>query len=281
MAKETHLQRTAQEPRDESLHTTTITHIHQPTPTIRIFHLSPPPTSPIKFLPGQWLDLHAPDLPSPGGFTITSPPSTPHLELAIQLSPQNPVAAYLWQDPPSSLLGTSVYVRVGGSFTWPPPPSVRDGLRKVVFVAGGVGINPLVSMLSSFGEEERGLEVYFFYSLRDPGEGREAGGMLFLERVAGVFERGGVRGGLRLFLTSGEGGGEGVLPWSGGEGLVYERRRMTVGDVAEVVGGDKGAAVVYVCGVPGMTDGFVEGLTGTGEGGLGMERERVLFEKWW
>jgi hypothetical protein len=45
------------------------------------------------------------------------------------------------------------------------------------------------------------------------------------------------------------------------------------------VGGEKDAAVVYVCGPPGMTDEFVEGLVG--EGGLGMERERVLFEKWW
>lgn len=153
-------------------------------------------------------------------------------------------------------------------------------LRKVVFVAGGVGVNPLVSMLSSLGREGRGFEVYFFYSMRDPGEGRrEAGRMLLLERVAGVFGGGEVKGGLRLFLTSPEGdGGRGVLPWSGGE-LGFERRRMTVGDVAEVVGEDKGAAVVYVCGVPRMTDEFVKGLTG--EGGLGMEKERVLFEKWW
>lgn len=153
-------------------------------------------------------------------------------------------------------------------------------LRKVVFVAGGVGVNPLVSMLSSLGRGERGLEVYFFYSMRDPGEGRrEAGRMLFLERVAGVFEGGKVKGGLRLFLTSPEGdGGRGVLPWSEGE-LGFERRRMTVGDVAEVIREDKKAAVVYVCGVPQMTDEFVEGLTG--EGGFGMEKERVLFEKWW
>ncbi|KAK0752186.1 hypothetical protein B0T18DRAFT_458585, partial [Schizothecium vesticola] len=210
------------------------------------------------------------------------PPSTPHLELAIQHSPQNPVAAFLWQHPASSLLGTPIAVRVGGSFTWPPPPPVLElKLRKVVFVAGGVGVNPLVSMLCSLGERERGLEVYFFYSMRDPGEGwREAGRMLFLERVAGVFEGGRVKGGLRLFLTPKDGGGgRGVLPWSGGEDLGFEKRRVTVGDVAEVIGGDKGAAVVYVCGVPQMTDEFVEGLTG--DGGLGMERERVLFEKWW
>jgi NAD(P)H-flavin reductase len=54
---------------------------------------------------------------------------------------------------------------------------------------------------------------------------------------------------------------------------------MTVGDVEEAVGEDKAAAVVYVCGVPGMTDEFVEALVSPD--GFGMDPERVLFEKWW
>lgn len=291
----------------QTLHKTTITHICQLTPSIRILHLNPTDNIPINVRPPTPSTLVSPKPtspsnppptvpprpmarpprpahPPPGGFTITSAPSLAYLELAIQRSPSNPVAAFLWQDPVSSLLGTPISVRVGGSFTWPPSPAVLEEpkLRKVVFVAGGVGVNPLVSMLSFLGEMERGrgFEVSFFYSMRDPGEGRrEAGKMLFLERVAGAFEGGEVKGGLRLFLTSPEGdGGRGMLPWSRGE-LEFEKRRMTVGDVAEVIGEDKGVAVVYVCGVPQMTDEFVEGLTG--EGGLGMEKERVLFEKWW
>lgn len=39
--------------------------------------------------------------------------------------------------------------------------------------------------------------------------------------------------------------------------------------------------MVYVCGVPGMTDEFVRALVAPAPGGFGMEERRVLFEKWW
>ena len=76
-----------------------------------------------------------------------------YLELAVQRSPDNPPAAWLWQEEGygdgggvEQLLGTELGVRVGGSFVWPPPGVNVRALRKVVFVAGGVGVNPLVSM---------------------------------------------------------------------------------------------------------------------------------------
>lgn len=93
------------------------------------------------------MDLHIPHLDRPGGFTITSIPTeaepTPlrdgYLELAIQDSPQNPPAAWLWQ-PEQDILGKDLLVRVGGSFVWPPPRLAVNSVKKVVFVAGGVGI---------------------------------------------------------------------------------------------------------------------------------------------
>jgi hypothetical protein len=110
--------------------------------------------------------------------------------------------------------------------------------------------------------------------------------VLFLERIVGLFESGRIKGGLRLFLTGGgtagdgEGeGGKGVVTCSGGVDVPFLRRRMTVGDVEDAVGRDKEAALVYVCGVPGMTDEFVDALVSPE--GFGMERGRVLFEKWW
>ena len=85
-----------------------------------------------------------PGVPDAGGFTITSTPrdaqgSEGHLELAIQRSPRNPPAAWLWQDK-EAIEGRPLRIRVGGNFVW--PPSVRDihSIDKVVFVAGGVGI---------------------------------------------------------------------------------------------------------------------------------------------
>ncbi len=146
-----------------------------------------------------------------------------------------------------------------------------------------MGINPLVSMLSYIGEQSGlGVEVRVLYGVKDPGvcEG-EGERVLFLERMAGLFESGRVKGGLRLFLT---GGGDptvsgDVVRCSSGVEVPFARRRITLGDVEEAVGGDKEASVVYVCGVPSMTDEFVEALVSPE--GFGMEKRRVLFEKWW
>lgn len=95
-----------------------------------------------QFLPGQWLDVFVPGISKPGGFTITSAPSKaqtgpvspasaaaptppnlpeePYLELAVQKSPDNPPAHYLWR-PAGDILDSELRVRVGGSFVWPPP----------------------------------------------------------------------------------------------------------------------------------------------------------------
>ncbi|KAL2019620.1 hypothetical protein VTK56DRAFT_9435 [Thermocarpiscus australiensis] len=330
MSKEGHIERTANEPREPSLHRLTISHIAEITPNIRLFRLEIPPDDTIKFLPGQWVDLYPPaeaNIPKPGGFTITSSPSRalspssspqeenpfPYIELAVQASPSNPAAAYLFQPAPQ-LLHTPVTVRVGGSFVFPPPPSLQEDddddassssaaaaagsvgvhnqrrLRRVVLVAGGMGVNPLVSMLSWIAEQGPGecdFEVRVLYSVRDPSPGggmlpRDAGGVLFLERIVRAFESGRVRGRVRLFLTgtasSSSGDGDDVVR-CGGVDVPFLRRRMTVRDVEEAVGRDKEAAVVYICGVPSMTDEFVQALVSPE--GLGMEKRRVLFEKWW
>ena len=97
-------------------------------------------------MPGQWLDTFIPGLPKAGGFTITSTPtqarpskhSAPYLELAIQKS-SNPPAQWLWQ-PQNDILGSQLVVRVGGSFTWPPPHLKVSAIDRLVLVAGGVGI---------------------------------------------------------------------------------------------------------------------------------------------
>ncbi|KAI1420485.1 hypothetical protein F5Y12DRAFT_113388 [Xylaria sp. FL1777] len=396
-SKADHLDRTAAEPRDKLLHTVILEHREEVNNTTRIFHLGIPRDSPpIRFLPGQWLDVYVPGVEKAGGFTITSTPrearlahpSTepedagetsprdkpagengkatrgkggPYLELAVQRSPENPPAAWLWQEAdsstvdggisspthsstnPSSIIGRELRVRVGGGFVWPPPGVNVRALRRAVFVAGGVGVNPLVSMLCSLASAAApasrpsaaggDLEVRFLYSVKDPalpGVGGPNGGkkyrnaknVLFLERIARVFRQGLVKGRLELFLTGrdagtadvegGRGGEEGgtrtskdgngdgdaeneiiVCGGDAGNGdrgdggkddftIPFHPRRCTVADDVATAVGNPRFAVVYVCGVPTMTDEFVTKLTSRGaEGGLGMEPHRVLCEKWW
>lgn len=151
-----------------------------------------------QFLPGQWLDVYVPGVPKAGGFTITSTPSRArgrrtsalstesaavtaageevgggggepgayayaYLELAVQKSPENPPAAWLWQEE-GTILDKELRVRVGGGFVWPPPGiNVRSSLRKAVFVAGGVGVNPLMSMRELSRCFRREVCLLFFF----------------------------------------------------------------------------------------------------------------------
>ncbi|KAF8541275.1 hypothetical protein BDD12DRAFT_908819 [Trichophaea hybrida] len=158
-----HSIRTSTHPRSPTLHTATITHIRTPSPHLRQILLSSP--SPIPHKPGQWIDLHLPDLPQPGGFTITSPPSSPTLSLSIRAAPENPAAAWLWQKY-EDVLGKEVKVRVGGAFVFPPPGVERGGVERVVMLAGGVGVNPFLSMVGwgggvGGGEVLRGVVEVF------------------------------------------------------------------------------------------------------------------------
>ncbi|KAI1497138.1 NADH-cytochrome b-5 reductase [Biscogniauxia marginata] len=298
-SKSDHLERTATEPRDKSLNTVVLRQINEVNDTIRLFRLEVPKEAPpIRFLPGQWLDVFVPGVEEAGGFTITSTPaeargtavpeSRPgYLGLAVQKSPDNPPAAWLWQDA-DSIVGSELRIRVGGSFVWPPPGINIRSLRRVVFIAGGVGINPLMSMLASLASgggdgHQYPFEVNFLYSVKDPGEqGRkEASRVLFLERLASIYGEGKLRGQLRLFLTGGSGSGgqvDGVISFQGGE-VAFSGRRITIDDVAAAAGDatERRFAVVYACGVPSMTDEFVHKLTDE----LGMEPHRVLCEKWW
>jgi hypothetical protein len=82
-------------------------------------------------------------IPQAGGFTITSTPEDlkreGYLELAIQRSPNNPPAAWLWQKQ-DKIEGSELLIRAGGNFVWPPPGIDINTIQNLVFVAGGVGI---------------------------------------------------------------------------------------------------------------------------------------------
>lgn len=126
------------------------------------------------------------------------------------------------------------------------------------------------------------FDVEVLYSLKDPGGEREADGMLFVERIANIFAREKLRGNLKLFLTRSDsvdsGDGPDYVACNEVE-VPFQSRRITADDITAAVGQDGAAAVVYICGVPAMTDQFVASLTV--KDGPALEPARVLFEKWW
>ncbi|KAF2087715.1 hypothetical protein K490DRAFT_73636 [Saccharata proteae CBS 121410] len=277
-----HEERTASEPRDPSLHPVILSEIQSVNETIRLIKLRiKDQKRGIKFLPGQWLDVFIPGLTKAGGFTITSTPrqAFPYLELAIQKS-ANPPAKWIWRTE-SDILGTELLVRVGGSFTWPPTGIDAARISRVVLVAGGVGINPLMSMLSSMCDPNMRNagpvphDVHLLYSSKAPKQKTDQ--TLFLDRLVKLKTNNGDSSGaphvnVEFFCTGGS-GNLSSLP------LNSHDRRMSDADVIAALGeeSNRKSTVCYVCGPQAMTDYFVELVKKQ----AGMDPALVLCEKWW
>lgn len=155
-------------------------------------------------------------------------------------------------------------------------------------MAGGVGINPLISIFShliTLHASQRPEEIHFLYGTKVTDSSADPQEILFLPRlmdlVGIVDEPRDVT--LSLFLTGSTG-------YEGGERVEHGRlpnrtwaRRVGEGDLVGALDGWRGdregrrEAVCYVCGPQRMTDEVVEFL-GRQEG---MEPGRVLCEKWW
>ncbi|KAJ5281180.1 hypothetical protein N7478_006552 [Penicillium angulare] len=320
-----HELRTAAEPRQNRLYPVRLAHVEQVNPSIRLlqFAIPKPENSdnhqqPFAFSPGQWLDVHIPSIANAGGFTITSTPADaqalpplaadgvnesvaasldtqgrePYVELAVQDSPSNPPAAWLWK-PKQEIIGKEVNIRVGGSFVWPPTTGIdARKVENVVLIAGGVGINPLISILSHLGQiqSDHPLDIHFLYSTRlseDQATGTQESAMdqiLFLPRLRHIIRVHGSRSHLRisldLFLTN-----SAVARFSikSPADFKIHTRRINDGDIRSAIGSQKGeidtrGTVAYVCGPPVMTDELVaRAQEMLGEGGT----QRVFFEKWW
>jgi NAD(P)H-flavin reductase len=149
----------------------------------------------------------------------------------------------------------------------------------VLFVAGGVGINPLIAMLKHLDCEEGEMErleggVEFVYSTKVPED--EGGRVLFLEELQAVQDKWSRRMHVRLFMT-GDLAGDEFKELNESSGEVKTRRVMKY-DLRKILGDDGlENTVAYICGPPQMTDEFVAYLTDE----MKMPEERVLCEKWW
>ncbi|PYH46724.1 FAD-dependent oxidoreductase [Aspergillus saccharolyticus JOP 1030-1] len=294
---------------------------------------SQPPPQPLTFLPGQWLDVHIPSISNAGGFSITSTPADaqvlpslanqdsdavqaivnndatglpplnpdgrpPYVELAVRAAPSNPASAWLWK-PAEEILGSELAIRVGGSFVWPPSGVRLGDVRNVVFIAGGVGINPLISMLSHLNNDDEAtttlrhpsLNIRFLYSTKLPqpdkattpttNPEKRLDQILFLSRLREIVniqsQLRRLRIALDLFITDLDDDTRGVSF----DDLRIHGRRINADDLRAAAISEDGTiepekTVCYVCGPPGMTDdivGKLEGLLGGGE--------RVFYEKWW
>jgi NAD(P)H-flavin reductase len=176
-------------------------------------------------------------------------------------------------------LNEQIIVRTGGSFVWPPPGINVDEIEQVVLVAGGVGINPLISIFAHLmGLAKRPKKVRFVYGTKVEEGQIKASRILFLTRLMELVKKqgnGDVQ--LDLFIT-----GTSQKEIDGGDDLPEHVKlgRIAKDDLEAAIGKDRNirqATVAYVCGPPAMTDQFVDFLSTRD----GMDKRKVLCEKWW
>ncbi|KAE8328296.1 hypothetical protein BDV39DRAFT_69104 [Aspergillus sergii] len=288
---------------------------------------------PFTFAPGQWLDVHIPSISDAGGFSITSTPADaealpslqptaeslavedeetglppvdprgrdPYVELAVQKALSNPASAWLWK-PKDEILGKELCIRVGGSFVWPPPSGIDlEKVKNVVLIAGGVGINPLISILSHLNNNadetpasHHPFNIHFLYSTKLPAATSQEAAtspesvldqILFLSRLRQIIHSQSQSHRLRitldLFVTSLRDTSSPLL-LKQPDDLSIHPRRISQDDLRTALTGPNGdiqpeETVCYMCGPPAMTDEFVAALRDL----MGDGSDRVFFEKWW
>lgn len=156
-----------------------------------------------------------------------------------------------------------VHVRVGGSFVYPPADS--KGHDVLVLLAGGVGLNPILSILTwlqqNVSERQKLKQIKLLYASKEAE-------LAFVDRLASFSDVD-----TTLYLSN---SGTPQKDWP----FKTERRRLQDIDVLGALTGHRPLA--YICGPTDMTD-HLEALLlrSKDQGGAGLEQNQVQLEKWW
>jgi ferredoxin-NADP reductase len=208
---------------------------------------------PFVYSPGQWIDFYlAPEGQHPvAGYTLTSiPDGTGSISIAVKRSrKENPVTAYLHE---TVAVGDVVYIEGGhGSFVY--HESMGGPL---VLLAGGIGINPVLSIARYAHERSPETPVSVFYSATTPDE-------LVFRRV--LEEMASRSRNFRLHLTVTRDTGH---EWDGPTGRIDTE---LLSFHAAVPG-----TLFFICGPLDMMRDIVSTLRRMGVG-----RDRIRYEQWW
>jgi NAD(P)H-flavin reductase len=135
----------------------------------------------------------------------------------------------------------------------------------VVLVAGGVGINPLISIFAHLMSlPKRPRKIRFVYGTKVEEGQIKASRILFLTRLMDLVKKqGDVDVQLDLFISA--------TSQKEIDGAADLPEHVKLGSCV------RQATVAYVCGPPAMTDQFVDFLSSRD----GMDKRKVLCEKWW
>lgn len=211
----------------------------QITPQIKHFRVTPKKT-PFYFKPGQWVDVYVPiSGKNLTGYTvISSYQNTDFFELAIRRSDEHPVTHYM-----HNKIIDSADIKISkaqGRFFLP----AELHTNKINFIAGGIGITPILSMMRSLPKNNYKL----FYSVSKKSE------ILFPEE-----------------LTS-----RGVLTATQEEGPDWRGERGRIDLEFLKRHGAEFTSPFFICGPPAMIDNIKSQLMA-----FGVQPKNIHHEKWW
>lgn len=197
---------------------------------------------PYSFKPGQWIDLHAPiEGKNIGGYTIISSPfEKGFIELAVKESTHHPVTQYLHQ---ALKVGDRLRITQGQGHFY-----LKDEYRNspLVFMAGGIGLTPIISMIRSLDQNSSAMKL--FYSVSNEVD------FVLRQELAS-----------RAVLTVTK---KASTSWTG------ERSRINL-EMLKKYQTDFNSHF-FICGPRAMIDGLVLELKNAG-----VNASHIHFEKWW
>ncbi|XP_054714460.1 oxidoreductase NAD-binding domain-containing protein 1-like isoform X2 [Uloborus diversus] len=216
------------------------------------------------FKAGQWVDFYVPGIAEVTGYSMTSPPNEAKengiLELSIKYGTFPPT---YWVHTKCSG-GEEVQIRVGGDFYYDPFCNQTEAEANLLLVGGGVGINPLVSILYEYSDMLMANtitnpgKVHLLYSAKTEEE------LIFKESFTNM-EKEHPSLLCRYFVT-------GQL-----ETKQSPDSRITKDDVIQSIRKLQAEKTLcYVCGPSNMTDEVASWLHE-----LGIDKEHIRYEKWW
>jgi propane monooxygenase reductase component len=203
----------------------------------------------IKFFPGQYMDIAIPGTDAVRSFSMANTSSREGglLEFVIKVYPDGQFSKFL-----DEKLAVGDRLDLTGPFG---VFTLREGDSDLVFVGGGAGMAPILSLLRSMAERGIQRNATFFYGARGPGD------LCFEPELRELQEK---LPGFRYLPALSESTGDDG--WAGETGLIT--------DVVKRHAADLTGAHAYVCGPPPMVEAALP-LLAT----LGVADKRIYYDK--
>ncbi|KFP78710.1 Oxidoreductase NAD-binding domain-containing protein 1, partial [Acanthisitta chloris] len=264
-----HLERTANNFRQEVITQAKVCGITNESETVKRLRLAVADKD-FTFKAGQWVDFFIPGVSIVGGFSICSSPGLLEREGILELAVKHNVHPPAHWIHTKCTLDSEVALRVGGDFFFDPQPG--DSPVNLVLIAGGVGINPLFSILlhiadlHAYHEEGKGkghkiLTAKLYYSAKNTTE------LLFKKNILGLMNAFPGKITCCFHLTQQQSQICKELQPHVREGRISEK------DLEKHISDN---TLWYICGPPPMTESISKLLSN-----MGVPRNCVFFEKWW